>query len=110
MLCTLPACHACCAVLLDLLHAIPKAGMVRLAPGEEYQQGTHMLLLQGSLESAGAAGEEPVPAPAVLPWLTHHRFSFVAALAASQQQQLHWTAGGSGATLMVCSSDGSSSS
>jgi hypothetical protein len=99
-----------CTVLLDLLHAIPTAGMVRLAPGEEYQQGTHVLLLQGSLESAGAAGEEPVPAPALLPWLTHHRFSFVAALAASQQQQLHWTAGSSGVTLMVCSSDGSSSS
>ena len=34
------------AVLLDLLHAIPTAALVRLRPGERHCQGSHELLLQ----------------------------------------------------------------
>ena len=61
----------------------------------------HAYRLQGALTSHD--GSEPMAAPAVLPWFTHHRFSFVSSAAAPQQ--VEWSAGAGGATLLVCDGD-----
>ncbi|KAL4430847.1 hypothetical protein ABPG75_006103 [Micractinium tetrahymenae] len=87
-------------VLLDLLQTIPTAPLVQLQPGEQYRQAAHLVLLQGCLEPAG--GGEELPAPAVLPLITSHRFSFAVAKAV-QEQRPGWRAGSAGATLLVCS-------
>ncbi len=55
--------------------------------------------LQGCLEPAG--GGEELAAPAVLPLITSHRFSFAVARA-MQEQRPGWRAGSTGATVLVC--------
>lgn len=96
------------AVLLDLLQALPVARLVRLAPGGTLDQSCHLVLLAGSLAPASAAARdlaapaEQLHAPGVVPWLSHTRFSFVAAAA---RQAAAWAAGPQGAMLLLCNGD-----
>lgn len=98
------------AVLLDLLHALPVSRLVRLAPGTSLAQAGHLVLLAGALAPASAAAcdlaapAERLYAPGIVPWLTHTRFSFVAAAAA--RQAVAWAAGSEGATLLLCARGG----
>ncbi|PSC68844.1 Sodium hydrogen exchanger 7 [Micractinium conductrix] len=87
-------------VLLDLLQGIPSASLLRMQPGDSYRHASHAVVLQGALEPA--AGGEPLAAPAVLPHITSHRFSFAAAKAVAEQRPV-WKAGRDGAVLLVCS-------
>lgn len=57
------------------------------------------LPMQGCLVPAG--GGKELSAPAVLPLITSHRFSFAVARSV-QEQRASWQAGNAGAALLVC--------
>jgi len=79
-------------------HALRDARVVRLAAGAKHAQHGHIVVLQGSLVSGQAEGEEELQGPAVLPWLP----SLLGTDKVSGRAPKLWAAGGSGAVLLVC--------
>lgn len=87
-----------------MLHHMSQAELVRLRQGQLLQQGSHIILLQGSVTPGNAAADElasaKLHAPGLVPWLSRTRFSFVAK---TMTQIAAWVGGPEGATLLLCS-------